>query len=323
MKCWVLVLFGVALGSSVLSAAETQLKSIEIGYIESFDHKPDVYVLRTGDTRREVAVLAPVFNGDTIEVKDASATLTLRLVGQDGPMVLSKANDIATITGQIPRKSFLSGVFGWTASVVQLFDREQREQVSASIRGNIGNLTGNPLSAPLFAAPQTVLAGKRKLTIGWVSPLIVDIRVLDGDGRPVAEGRGSGTLWATPEVDWKPGEYTIELAASGETVRQSLHFLPIDKGPNLPSDLGDPTVPEALRAVAVGAWYAAEDPAFLLEALQHVAPDAASSRPAGLLTFAFIEGKRPSPQSSRARGEGESDGGPRSGNNAWAPPSTR
>ncbi len=323
MKCWVLVLFGVALGSSVLSAAETQLKSIEIGYIESFDHKPDVYVLRTGDTRREVAVLAPVFNGDTIEVKDASATLTLRLVGQDGPMVLSKANDIATITGQIPRKSFLSGVFGWTASVVQLFDREQREQVSASIRGNIGNLTGSPLSAPLFAAPQTVLAGKRKLTIGWVSPLIVDIRVLDGDGRPVAEGRGSGTLWATPEVDWKPGEYTIELAASGETMRQSLHFLPIDKGPNLPSDLGDPTVPEALRAVAVGAWYAAEDPAFLLEALQHVAPDAASSRPAGLLTLAFIEGKRPSPQSSRARGEGESDGGPRSGNNAWAPPSTR
>ena len=293
MKCWVLVLFGVALGSSVLSAAETQLKSIEIGYIESFDHKPDVYVLRTGDTRREVAVLAPVFNGDTIEVKDASATLTLRLVGQDGPMVLSKANDIATITGQIPRKSFLSGVFGWTASVVQLFDREQREQVSASIRGNIGNLTGNPLSAPLFAAPQTVLAGKRKLTIGWVSPLIVDIRVLDGDGRPVAEGRGSGTLWATPEVDWKPGEYTIELAASGETMRQSLHFLPIDKGPNLPSDLGDPTVPEALRAVAVGAWYAAEDPAFLLEALQHVAPDAASSRPAGLLDSRIHRGQAP------------------------------
>jgi len=323
MKPWVVVLVGLALASSALFAAEPQLKSIEIGYIESFDHKPDVYVLRTGDTRREVAVLAPVFNGDTIEVKDASATVTLRLVGQDGPMVLSKANDIATITGQIPRKSFLSGVFGWTASVVQLFDREQREQVSASIRGNIGNLTGNPLSAPLLALPQTVLAGKRKLTIGWVSPLIVGIRVLDGDGRPVAEGRGSGTLWATPEVDWKPGEYTIELAAAGEIMRQTLHFVPIDKGPTLPSELGDPTVPEPLRAVTLGTWYAAEDPAFLLEALQHVASDAASSRPAGLLTLAFIEGKRPSPQSSRARGEGEGDGGPRSGNNAWAPPSTR
>jgi hypothetical protein len=323
MKRWILALIGVALWSSALRAAEPQLKPVEIGYIESFDHKADVYVLKTGDTRREVAILAPVFNGDTIEVNDPFATLTLRLVGQTGPIVLSKANEVATITGRIPQKGFLSGVFGWTASVVQLFDREQREQVSASIRGNIENLTGNQLSAPLFALPQAVLAGRRKLTIGWVSPPIVEIRVLDGDGRPVASGRGSGTLWATPEVDWKPGEYTIELAASGETMRQSLHFLPIDKGPNLPTELGDPTVPEPLRAAAVGTWYAAEDPAFLLEALQHVAPDAGSSRPARLLTLAFIEGKRPSPQSSGGRGEGEGHGGPRSGHDAWAPPSTR
>jgi hypothetical protein len=322
MKRLVLVLIGLALWSSVLPAAEPQLKSLEIGYIESFDHTPDVYVLKTGAARREVAVLAPVFNGDTIEVNDASATLTLRLVGQAGPIVLSKANDVATIIGQIPRKSFLSGVFGWTASVVQLFDREQREQVSASIR-DIGSQIGGQLSAPLFALPQTILAGRRKLTIGWVSPLSVEIRVLDGEGRPVASGRGSGTLWTTPEVDWKPGGYTIELAASGETMLQSLHFVPIDNGPNLPTELGDPTVPEPLRAVAVGTWYAAEDSAFLLEALQHVAPDAGSSRPASLLTLAFIEGKRPPPQPFGGRGEGEGRGGPRSGHDAWPPPSTR
>ncbi len=125
MKRWILVLIAVALWSPGLHAAEAQIKSVEIGYIESFDHSADVYVLKTGDTRREVAIMAPVFNGDTIEVNDASATLTLRLVGQAGPIVLSKANDVATITGQIPKKGFLSGVFGWTASVVQLFDREQ------------------------------------------------------------------------------------------------------------------------------------------------------------------------------------------------------
>ena len=184
-----------------------------------------------------------------------------------------------------------------------------------------------PDREPVFRAhvraAQTVLAGRRKLTIGWVSPLIVEIRVLDGEGRPVANGQGSGTLWATPEVDWKPGEYSIELAAAGETMRQSLHFLPPDKGPKLPSELGDPTDPEPLRAVAAGAWYAAEDPAFLLEALQHVAPDASSSRPARLLTLAFIEGKRPSPQPLGGRGEGEGHGGARSGDNARAPPSTR
>ena len=176
--------------------------------------------------------------------------------------MLSKANDVATITGRIPQKGFLSGVYAWTASVVQLFDREQREQVSASIRGNLGNLTGSQLSAPLLARPQTVLAGKRKLTIGWVSPLIVEIRVLDGDGGLVASGRGSGTLWATPEVDWKPGAYTIEIAASGETLRQSVQFVPPDKGPTLPAEFADPAAPEPLRAVAIGAWYAAEDPAY-------------------------------------------------------------
>jgi hypothetical protein len=295
MKRWILVLIGAALWPSALPAAEPQVKSVEIGYIESFDHRPDAYVLKTGDARREVAILAPVFNGDTIEVKDAYATLTLRLAGQDGPTVLSKANQVATITGEIPRKGFLSGVFGWTASVVQLFDREQREQVSASIR-DLGSQTGSQLSAPLLARPQTLLAGRRKLTIGWVSPLIVEVRILDGDGRQVANGQGSRTPWTTPEVDWKPGEYTIELAALGETIRQSLHFLPPHDGPTLPAELADPTaVPESLRAVAIGAWYAAEDPAFLLEALQHVAPAAGSSRPARLLAQAFTEGKRPPP----------------------------
>jgi hypothetical protein len=295
MKRWVLVLICAALWSPPLHAAEAQPKPVEIGYIESFDHSPEVYVLKTGETPRGVAVLAPVFNGDKIEVKDASAKLTLRLAGQDGPTVLSKANGVATITGQIPQKGFLSGIFGWTASVVQLLDREKREQVSASIR-DLGSQMGGELSAPLFSRPQVLLAGRRKLAIGWVSPLVVDIRVLDGDGRPVASGRGSGMLWTTSEVEWKPGDYTIEMAASGETMRQSLQVVPIEKGPNLPTELGDPAVPEPLRAIAVGTWYAADDPAFLLEALQHVAADADSSQPARLLTQAFIEGKRPPPQ---------------------------
>ena len=294
MKRWILVLFGAALWSA-LHAAEVKPKPVEIGYIESFDHGADVYVLKTGDTRRDVAILAPIFNGDTIEVKHDFATLTLRLVGRTGPVVISKANDVATIAGQVPQKGFLSGMFAWTTSVVQLFDREQREQVSASIRGNLDSQMESGLSAPLLAKPQTVLAGKRKLTIGWVSPAVVEIRILDGNGQPVASGRGSGTLWATPEIDWKPGEYSIELAASGDTLRQSLHVLPADKGPNLPSALGDLATPEPLRAVATGAWYAAEDPAYLLEALQHVAPDAGSSRPARLLALAFVEGKRPPP----------------------------
>jgi hypothetical protein len=216
MTRYILALIVVVLQACAVHGAEAQLKPMEIGYIEDFDHSPDAYILKTGGTRREVAILAPIFNGDTIEVINPSATLTLRKVEQEGPVVLSKANDVATITAHIPEKGFWSGIFNWTASAVQLFDREQRDQVSASIRGD----AGEKLPAPLFAQPQTVLAGRRKLVVGWLAPRAVEIRVVDGDGRPVVNGRGSGKLWATPEIDWNPGAYAIELAADGETLRQ-------------------------------------------------------------------------------------------------------
>ena len=130
--------------------------------------------------------------------------------------------------------------------MVQLFDREQREQVSASVRGNIGNLNGEPVfRAPVRAAADGPCGeAEARDRLGFAA--YCRVRVLDGDGRPVASGKGSGTLWTTPEVDWKPGEYTIELAASGATLRQSLQFLPPDKGPELPTELGrsgSPRVP--------------------------------------------------------------------------------
>jgi hypothetical protein len=292
MMRWILALVVLVFQAITLGAEEAQNKPVEIGYIEGFDHSPDVYVLKTGDVRREVAILAPVFNDDTIEVTEPSATLILRLVGQEGPLVLSKANDVARISGQIPQPGFWSGIFSWTASAVQILDQEQREPVSASIRGE----PRKELSAPIFATPQTVLAGRRKLTIGWVSPRAVDIRIVDRDGRSVTSGRGSGNVWTAPEIGWEAGAYTIELAANCETVRQSLQFVPPDQGPPLPADLANPTAPEPLRAAAMGAWYAAANPTFLLEALQHVAAEARSSPPARLLTRAFIGGKRPLPR---------------------------
>jgi hypothetical protein len=291
MMRYVLAFVAVVLQAYALRAAEAQLMPPEIGYIEDFDQSPNVYVLKTGGTRRNVAILAPIFNGDTIEVINPSATLTLRKVGQEGPVVLSMANNVATITAKIPEKAFWVGVFNWTASVVQLFDREQRDRVSASIRGD----AEEKLSAPLFSQPQTVLAGRRKLVLGWLAPRAVEIRVVDGDGAQVASGRGSGKLWVTPEIDWKPGAYTIELLADGEALRQGIQFIAMEKWPTTPSELANPDVPQPLRAAAVGAWYAANDPTFLLEALQHVAPEARASRPARLLTAAFIAGKRPPP----------------------------
>ena len=87
----------------------------------------------------------------------------------------------------------------------------------------------------------------------------------------------------------------IELAATGETIRQSLQFVPPDRMPALPPDLVDPATLAPLRALATSAWYASKGSGFLLEALQPVAPDAGSSRPAELPTRAIIDARRPKP----------------------------
>ena len=209
------------------AAALAAGKGLEIGYVESFDRSADAYSIVSGGTAKKVAILAPIENGDVIAVKDPSASITLRLVGRDDPVVISQANQNQPITAEVPQKSFWSGLFSWTSASVDVFDQEQREQVSASIRGD----GGKNLIAPLFATPQTLVAGKRALAIGWATPRTVDIQILNKGGKRVAEGRASGGLWTTPEIDWKPGIYRIEIASGGETVRQTLTFIAPKKAP--------------------------------------------------------------------------------------------
>ncbi|MCX5516298.1 hypothetical protein C3941_17210 [Kaistia algarum] len=283
----------VALALVVLSAgtALASGKAVEIGYVESFERGADGYSIVSDGVPKKVAILEPILNGDLIQVRDPTGSITLRLVGRDDPVVISQANQSVPITAEVPEKGFWSGLFSWTSGSVAVFDDEQRQQVTASIRGD----DGKELIAPLFATPQTLVAGRRKLSIGWSTPRTVDIQILAKGAKRVAEGRASGGLWATPEIDWKAGTYRIEIASGADVVRQTLTFVAPKKAPPLPAEFSDPAVPAPLRAVASAAWYAAKDPAYLLEALQYVAPDARTSRPAKLLTLAFIDGKRPPP----------------------------
>ncbi|MBN9018421.1 MAG: hypothetical protein J0H11_13465 [Rhizobiales bacterium] len=288
MMRWITAI--VLLAAAPLAALASG-KPVEIGYVESFDRPADAYVIVSDGVAKKVAILAPILNGDVIEVKDPAASITLRLVGRDDPVIISAANQGTPVTTEVPQKSFWSGLFDWTSASVEVFDEEQRQQVSASIRGD----DDKELSVPLLASPQTLVAGKRALAIGWPSPRTVEIRILKKGGQVVAEGRPSGGLWLTPAIDWKVGTYRIEIAAGGDTVRQTLQFIGPKKAPKLPAELTDPAAPAPLRASATAAFYAASDPAYVLEALQYVAPDARTSRPAKLLTLALIDGKRPAP----------------------------
>lgn len=288
-----MIRYVVALLGLVLSilAAEAGTQPVEIGYVESLDHKADAYSIRNGDTARKAAILAPILSGDVIRVLDPSAKMTIRLVDRPDAVVLSAANGETPIEAKPPEKSFWSGLLTWTGTSVEVFDDEQRQQVSASIRGD----DAKELRAPLLATPQTIATGRRALAIGWLSPKVVQIRILSKSGKVIASGKGVGGLWTSPAVDWKAGNYRIEIAASGEKLTQTMQAVAPAKLPALPEALEAPGIPAPLKAASTGAWLASQDPRYLLEALQNVAPDAGTSRPARLLTIAFIDGKRPTP----------------------------
>ena len=98
----------------VLSSSAAALASgraVEIGYVESFDRAADAYAIVTDGVPKKVAILAPILNGDVVEVKDPSASITLRLVGRDDPVIISQANQTTPITAEVPEKSFWSGLF--------------------------------------------------------------------------------------------------------------------------------------------------------------------------------------------------------------------
>lgn len=189
------------------------------------------------------------------------------------------------IKSKAPEKSFWSTLFTTTASAVDVFDREEREQVAASIRGP----GATEFSAPVFAEPQVLVAGARPIAVGWVSPKVTEIKITAKSGAIIVAGKGAGSLWISPLGDLRPGDYRNEFASSGGKVARAIQVIPASAAPNRPKELDDAALPAELRAAAV--WFASTDKKYRLEALQSVAPIAQSSRAGRLLTLAIIQGR--------------------------------
>ena len=211
----------------------------------------------------------------------------MRLVEGPDPLVISKSNEGRPITGKAPEKGFWSTLLTAAESAVDIFDREDREEVEASIRGS----GAKEFSAPAISTPQVIIAGVRPLAIGWSSPKVAGIRVVGSSGATVVEGKGAGSLSISPAVDLRPGDYRIEFASAGGGATQALRVIPASAGPKRPVELDNAALPDELRAVATAVWFASLDKKYRLEALQSVAPLAQRSRAARLLTLAIIQGR--------------------------------
>jgi hypothetical protein len=284
MKRWALVLLLLVVAPRLLSAGD------EIGYVESFDKKPEIYVLHRGDLSLPIAVMTPICSGDRIEVRDPAAKIVLRLVNHATPVTVSQGNLDTPLTDAPPVRSFWTPSIAWVASQIGKLDRDDREQVAASIRGG-----ARATPVPILALAQTLPSGPQSLAIGWIGSLPADIRLQESDNKDLASGRGTGGLWFSPQVDLVPGDLAVDVTIGAMHVRQLLTVVPADTMPDLPSDLLRDDIPGPLREVGIAAWLAARDPRFMLAALQHVAPLAHAARPAQLLTKALARGERPLP----------------------------
>jgi hypothetical protein len=257
----------------------------EVGFIEDFTLDPGAYTLTRGGKEIAVAVLLPLQKDDVIIAKGAGARMVIQLSDRPDPKVITDANGAVSIDDAPPTHHYFSGLFAWTASSVAILDHDQREEVAASIRGN-----DVKLSAPILSSPQTLAAGRRALSIGWLSPSAVNVSITRA-GKPVAAGRGVGGLWTSPVIDLTPGAYQIQIAARTQTIAQTLNVRPAEP---LPDELVSSAAPDALRETETAAYLAARGPSYALEALQHVA-GAGDFRAAQILSDALIAGKRLAP----------------------------
>jgi hypothetical protein len=282
MKATLLATCVAAVMATHAAAAE---KRVEIGYVEGFDGKADTFVIHRAGGDVRPALLAPIYNDDSIEVATAGATIRLKLIGRPGQVVISQANHNAKLSADPPRGGLFSPLLEWASHSINLFDTEERELVAANIRGNSGEL-----SAPALATPQALFAGPQSVVAGWLGPRQASVRLTDARGREIASGRASGGVWTSPPTTLAPGRYMIELSDGKRIVQQSIDVLPASDAPKIPAETE--AAPE-LRDIALAAWLAGSDQRFMLAALQKVAPYARENQPARVLTKALISGRRP------------------------------
>lgn len=262
----------------------------EVGYVEDLVRTTSADAILRGGAEVPLERLTPIRNGDHFRLTDARAKVVLRIAGLPAPLVVSQANQTVPIASALPEQGFWSGLLGWVGSSVVVFDRSERTQTTAAIRGD----GDGELAAPMLAAPQILASGRRSLAVGWLAPNIVTVRLSSGS-KVIAEGKGVGGLWIGPALDLRPGKYVLTLKTPDATVSRDVTVADVANLPKPPAALTRADIPGGLGQTAQAVWFAAQGKQYLLEALQHVAGDANTFKPASIVVDALIAGRQPSP----------------------------
>ena len=264
----------------------------EIGIIQSYTPPKQQYILRRGVGHLQIPIglSAPVMNGDEFEVRGAAGRIVVKLAGDSQPVIISRNNSPYKIAVDTTTRPFWTGLLSWFATVI---DAEFQTQIKADLY-TTSSRGLHKLTAPILLTPQKLAAGRRSLTVGWLSDgSTVRVRLLRKPANdPLLEGASTTRQWTSPLFDFAPGLYRLELAsAEGERVTGTLEFLDPHSLPALANNDLPAAAPNELRATAAAAWLASRDDGeYVLESLQAVLPLANRFEPAKVLARGLIEG---------------------------------
>lgn len=264
--------------------------SPEVGYVEDLSHVGPADSIVRGGGNVPLELLAPIHDDDSFVLTEPNARLVLRLAGRSDAVVVSQATAGNKVDATPPARGYLTGLLSWVGSSIVIFDKSERKEMTAAIRGD----GGDTLSAPMLQVPQMLAAGRRPIAVGWLTPDVISIRLSDG-GKTIAEGKGVGGLWVSKELDLRPGKYVLSVTGPGGAISEDIAVADPAHFPEPPADLTRTDIPDTLRETAQGVWFASQGKQYLLEALQHVAGEGGNFKPADIVIDALIAGRQPQP----------------------------
>lgn len=259
----------------------------EIGYVEDFSGVSGNYIVTRGADTVPMKLLMPVYAGDLIEALTEKGRVTLRLVDHPEPVIWSRADRDTPLAAPVAEGMSWSSILSATLASISPLDDQKRERVLTAIRGDEGEF-----DVPLLRSGQTIAAGRRSLSLGWMkSSAVTEISITTKNGKKlVNRAKGVGGFWTSPELNVKPGRYRIVVSSGDGQVTGEIDVVAAEELPQVPPEIHDARLPSSLLRVAQAGWIAQQSNGqYRFEALQLLAGE--RSRAANVLTDALIAGQ--------------------------------
>jgi hypothetical protein len=247
------------------------------------------YVIRRGSGETHIERPIVLRDGDEIYLVDLETRLTLKLIGEETDVIVSRFNERPYPVKRSTRNDGMGwAILSWFIN--EMAPREELLLTHANIRGDVGQ----GFSIHLLDNLQRIAAGRRSIAIAWKiekgSSVTVAIRAL-GASEPIAATTSTEGAWTSPPLDLKPGLYTFEFGSRSFGSKERLvRVINPDELPRPQTDWNSQSSEGDLQTTLEAAVLASQgEGSFVLEAFQTVSPLASRVPAAKLLEDVLMD----------------------------------